>query len=551
MAASLAAGAAGLLRQLHPDWGPETVKSALVGSASLPGTTRKFSPIDVGAGRLDLFAASNATLAAYPPVLAMGQTAPGDFVEETVEIRDLESTSDNTLTVSWEHVEHAEHLTAVPQSGAHVEPGEEFEVRITASSTAPAGEYSGYLKINGTDPQQTVTVPYHFRLLPVRHRSLMLLDMSFQEQDSALAQLYSQMADEAGIDWEMVDTARLSRTLELAELLRYKTVLVFTGDDQNWHTSPVGLATLDVLENYVRKGGRLIVAGQGPWRGAAKARLSEMLGISTDSGFPMLDPNTQQIIALYSYLSYPIDGTIPLTLPVDLDPMGDGQGNLALAGELNEIWGAGLPDLWVKPFLYMPGYQFQAGGRLGMVFDPYMGYGAYYEAEALSTRVVFMGFGFERVNSESLETTSRQELFQAVYDWVSDEIAIAPDAMANGLKVTVEVKVEQGDAVSFAYDFGDGSDIVTSSYYRASHIYDSYGEKEIEVVARSRLGSAAIEQINVDLEENGEDAGPDETDASVPDQIVSTETRDCQCRAIGGFAPTPALHGLLWDLVDI
>ncbi|WP_377273632.1 S8 family serine peptidase [Peterkaempfera sp. SMS 1(5)a] len=69
MAAPHVAGAAALLRQLHPGQSPDTVKSALVGTAKpLDGS----EPTTQGAGRLDVAAAANAVVTATPASLSFG-----------------------------------------------------------------------------------------------------------------------------------------------------------------------------------------------------------------------------------------------------------------------------------------------------------------------------------------------------------------------------------------------------------------------------------------------------------------------------------------------
>jgi minor extracellular serine protease Vpr len=79
MATPHVAGSAALLIQLHPDWSPEQVKSALVNSAHRP--VRSFTsgnalmnPMNRGAGRIDLAAASkiSATLETSPTPSTIG-----------------------------------------------------------------------------------------------------------------------------------------------------------------------------------------------------------------------------------------------------------------------------------------------------------------------------------------------------------------------------------------------------------------------------------------------------------------------------------------------
>ena len=72
MAAPHVAGAAALLRQLHPDWPAAAVRSALAGaSTSLAGP-----PLNSGAGRLDVPAAADAAVVADATALRSGSRGP-------------------------------------------------------------------------------------------------------------------------------------------------------------------------------------------------------------------------------------------------------------------------------------------------------------------------------------------------------------------------------------------------------------------------------------------------------------------------------------------
>ncbi|MBY5993555.1 S8 family serine peptidase [Ferrimonas balearica] len=67
MASPHIAGAAALMREMHPDWSAVEIKTALTSSAKNTGLTKEDAatpadPFDVGAGRVDLVAASNAVL---------------------------------------------------------------------------------------------------------------------------------------------------------------------------------------------------------------------------------------------------------------------------------------------------------------------------------------------------------------------------------------------------------------------------------------------------------------------------------------------------------
>jgi subtilisin family serine protease len=86
MATPHVTGAVALLRQLHPDWTHEELRSAVVGS----GLDLHLHTYEQGAGRLDAYAAATAALFVSPTSLAFGRVQPrtADWVRaETLHVR--------------------------------------------------------------------------------------------------------------------------------------------------------------------------------------------------------------------------------------------------------------------------------------------------------------------------------------------------------------------------------------------------------------------------------------------------------------------------------
>ncbi|RII17613.1 Intracellular serine protease [Streptomyces sp. YIM 130001] len=97
MAAPHVAGAAAILKQRHPDYSPQQLKAALVGSAEsgLPGDVR-----ETGAGRLDVAAATEATVLGAPAVQGGTFNWPQDPSDRTTVEMPYTNTGDRPVTLS-------------------------------------------------------------------------------------------------------------------------------------------------------------------------------------------------------------------------------------------------------------------------------------------------------------------------------------------------------------------------------------------------------------------------------------------------------------------
>jgi minor extracellular serine protease Vpr len=168
MAAPHIAGSAALLRQAHPEWSTQQIKSALMNTASnlndLAGAS--YRTIDQGAGFADLARAVAPNVSVMPASLSFGQLLPQTAYTAT---RTINVTANGTYNVSVSYVRN--------YSGANVSLSTPVvfngttPVTVTANiaSNAGAGEYEGYVNIvNAADPSDSYRVPFLFAYsLPV------------------------------------------------------------------------------------------------------------------------------------------------------------------------------------------------------------------------------------------------------------------------------------------------------------------------------------------------------------------------------------------------
>ncbi|MCP4679196.1 MAG: S8 family serine peptidase [Deltaproteobacteria bacterium] len=528
-AAAHVAGAAALVRQLHPDWDMNWVKSMLIGSANAEVLPETAPPLSIGAGRLSLEAATSTEFVAMPAVLPLGQGVAGDVFEETVMLLNG-ANYDNPVQIAWEHRLGGDAIAVFPEEGETIDTAKDLVVRIGTMGVSPVGEYVGAIRLQDAEGNTLLRIPYHFRINHESMRDLLLLDMSFlPEEETALADLYRELADNSGLTYDYFQATNAVGTPILAELERYRVIVVFTGNDQTQFHSSGGVDALDHLSSYLRRGGRVVVAGQGPWRGTDHPRIAQLTGIRTDETPPLIDPDAGAPIELDSYLVQPT-GTVTLVeQPIDIGPVDGGMGELGLVGTLIPVQAAELPELWALPvFTFKDGVVKDA--PMGMVFDPFRGYGIYPEAKNLSSRVVYLGFGFEQVQNDVDGTSSRQELFNASLEWVMDDLDIELSAQVEGYETLVTAKVKTGKARVFEFDSGDGK-VVRSTNNTFYHVFDSHGSKHVTVSARTVTGVVDSEEIDINIEPPPDASIDKETPRKQSDE--PTRRRDCGCRAIG------------------
>ena len=188
---------------------------------------------------------------------------------------------------------------------------------------------------------------------------------------------------------------------------------------------------------------------------------------------------------------------------------------------------------------------------MGVLFDPYLGYGEYTEMETLRYRSALLSFGLERVGSATSLTSGRQELFESLMLWVTERIFLSISATTTDRYLILDADYTGGPLESLEIDFGDGSD---PSFHDAGTVYyeyDELGEYTVEVLARASMGAADIERVQIDLTEVQQpvetDAGPGQ---SIPlSEEIEPRLRDCGCGQVGGGDRDESLLILLLPLL--
>lgn len=179
MASPHVAGAAALLRQLHPEWTPLQVKLALMNTASNLAslTGESYRTIDQGAGFVDLDRAQAPAIALNPGSLRFGMLLPAEGFSATRALTVTPRSAGQSYRVQVELLKSWPGVKATPSLG-RVGAGEgPVSLSLTVSvdpAVAAAGDYEGYVRfINESNPADSYRVPFLFvHRLPVAELAL-------------------------------------------------------------------------------------------------------------------------------------------------------------------------------------------------------------------------------------------------------------------------------------------------------------------------------------------------------------------------------------------
>ncbi len=174
--APLVAGGAALLKSARPGLTADQYRSLLINSAAqawlVPGTPARTQ--QAGAGLLDMVAALNATAAAAPVSLGFGAGPPDVRASRNLTISNVGTNSDLFR------------ITAVPlgagpvpqlsSASLQLDGGASQSITVSFSGTAlKAGEYEGYIAIQGSASGFVTRVPYWYGVASGQPRYLTIL----------------------------------------------------------------------------------------------------------------------------------------------------------------------------------------------------------------------------------------------------------------------------------------------------------------------------------------------------------------------------------------
>jgi subtilisin family serine protease len=274
MAAPHVAGAAALLLDIHPNWSPAYIKSALMSTAKyldiyLADGVTPAQPLDMGAGRLDLTNAADPGVILDPPSVNFSTVPSGTQEIVTVTVT---SVADAAETYNLSTLYTGDGFTAttslpgftVAPASLSLAPGEAKTITVTFNATQSQGigENQGYIILDGpTHDAHLATWARVIHETPLA--DVLILDGDFsnvvEEWPDALW-YYTNALDELGYTYAIVnyDSEDLPET---AILLSYRAIVYFTGENYE-PLAGLSIEETDTLMEYLNNGGALIAMGQ-------------------------------------------------------------------------------------------------------------------------------------------------------------------------------------------------------------------------------------------------------------------------------------------------
>jgi subtilisin family serine protease len=538
MATPHVAGAAALLKQIHPNWSPAAIKSALMSTAVTEvwldeDRTQPAGVLDRGAGRIEVDRAADPGLLFDRPALSFGSLVapPGQPARATLTVS-ARSVAARTqrYTLSARHTGGGDFGVSVSPATLTIGAGAtaRFDISIELPAGAAPGDYEGLVEIQGPGGDAgRLHLPLWARLAPAERSAskVLLID---NDGSSSLglrdySGYYGNALGELDVPFTYLDVDALAgkpQTLpDIGELQKYEIVLWFTGDyNLPSGTAPVPTplteADQDLLIAYLQGGGNLIATGQ------------DLADASDINRNPPDDPRYFRSDLYHSYLGArfvqenvftatttlerSVSGTaaqrwlndiaLDLSAPAGKDVgLSDktGAGNQASVDETTVMDAdPRMPDKFTTPILRAASTSSQGAGVIGLnrSAEPTLEQ----PALAISYRSTYLAFGLEGVRDDTGATT-RQVLLQNLLYWHVDRptVQVSGPATVSGpeqlASFTATAQTNTPAAfVRYRWDFGDGSPILETDQATVVHQYAKPGVYQARVEATDSWGHRAI-----------------------------------------------------------
>lgn len=542
MASPHVAGAAALIRQVYPEWSNAYIKSALMTTSQYKnifnhdGTPAQ--PLDIGAGRLDLAHVTDPGVILDPPSLSFGLMSLNEKKSIIVKVTNI-TNSKEEYTIASEFTADGFDGTLPPVAGITIFPesltiaaGATAELTITyvANLGNGIGDNQGYITLSGNN--HNAHMPAWARVKAVTDSDILLIDNDCSDilggdDFPDYREYYTDAFDELGLSYDVWNAEQFSGSAstipETAKLLAYKTIVYFSGnnyysDGSFPESTPLTTTDMDRLTDYVNSGGHIIVMGQDVaditgYRANINGDLpffyanilgGEMLQNSISEGVLPLKPITASHNSPVAFADITLDFS---ARPEGNDDPNYGAQNQYYIDELSDKPNFDLSymNLQSMPYVSILKYDSETlieNGVVAMLHRDNISFDNPYSA--FDGRSIYTAFGLEGINNLS-GTTSRAELMKILIDCLNDEpvasiIQNSDTKDAVTFQASMTSNVEDAVAVSYKWDFGDGTDYVTTETDSVDHTYSAVGSYVARVEITDSFGNISIASMSLDGE---------------------------------------------------
>lgn len=528
MAAPHVAGAAALLKQIHPNWGPAWIKSALMSTSKYIGIYNEddspAQPLDMGAGRLDLTNAADPGIILDPPSLSFGQVVSGTTASLEVTLTSVAAATETyTITTAYtgngfDAITPVAGMTVTPGS-VTLEPGESATILVEWDTTASMGygDNQGFVVFTGSEHEGHM--PAWMRVGYESQGADVLIidnDGSSSVGKPDYTPYYTSTLEALGYTYEVWDAdANFNNpaTIPNATFLARYPVIIYQTGDYFYPNGSFSVATapttfdMDRLVEYANNGGKVIAFGQdlSSATGATGSSVHAFYWHVLGADYLQDSVNAEKVYTDTAQLLVGLPGTAFSSLSLDISARGDGAGNQVYIDEVavgcND---PGAPPPACDPF--EPVMKYSVGGnydRDGAIAIAHRDQPTLERpGTTFAGRALYFAFGLEGVNSDTGYHT-REALLGRALDWVLDSAGVTIEATVNPVGrvsyFTADVASSVGaTGATYRWDFGDGSGYsATTGSATAGHTYTTPGTYTVRVEATDSLGTRVIGETEV------------------------------------------------------
>ena len=305
------------------------------------------------------------------------------------------------------------------------------------------------------------------------------------------------------------DATDLSAAFSLADLLQYKTIVWFTGDNGRHKSPGRALADHALLAEYLNSGGRLLATGQ------------NFAMVSTEGGDPGEGIFDQGYLgaeyvqdSLYrleragrppqpSVMAADPSGFLgAMRLDLSMPPtrtLGVGAGNQLSIDEVApsqqfDVFALGY--VHPQPLLTAIGGRPVAAGHVGLSVSAEPSLEG--PTPALRFRTVQLAFGLEGVNDNTGYAT-RQQLLDSLLKWLNDDVRVqltVPSTVRAGASTTLTAAATSSmpntSFTRYRWDFGDGTPIRETLGPSVLHMYRQPGSYMLRLEGTDSYGHRTV-----------------------------------------------------------